>query len=514
MSVTSEQCSVLAPGCAAEALAWVEAGLSFLASVDAQELTATEQAGALRALGRAESMHLAARSRVLSAFDQCAGFAGDGQGTARAWLRWQTRVSGGAASAAVGWMRRLAAHPEVAGALAGGVISVSFARCICDWTELLPTGRRAEADQILLAAAVAGAELNDLAALVAQMQRCCAEPDGDDGDGGFSDRGLRLAPHFGKHAHLDADLTPSAAAALQAVLDVFNAAAGPEDRRTAAQRDHDALEEACRVLIAGGLPDRAGQPTQIQLHMTLSDLLGRPEANDAVAAWIKANGAAAPPGADCDASIAPIVTGSVDPDLLAQLAEAIARRGQPGGDHQGQPGVDQDGRPGGGEARRIIRTRGMRLRFDTAEMADRAARYVAISQAIRLLSGPGGLASWLRTSQLPDLANSISLPLDVGKPTETIPPHLRRAIARRDKHCRFPGCDRPVSRCQVHHLIPRSQGGSTSLANCCELCAFHHLIAVHRWGWQLTLNPDGTTVATSPDGSKILRSHAPPNAAA
>jgi hypothetical protein len=34
------------------------------------------------------------------------------------------------------------------------------------------------------------------------------------------------------------------------------------------------------------------------------------------------------------------------------------------------------------------------------------------------------------------------------------------------------------------------------------LCWFHHHIAIHRWGWQLTLHPGGTTVATSPDGSR------------
>jgi hypothetical protein len=37
---------------------------------------------------------------------------------------------------------------------------------------------------------------------------------------------------------------------------------------------------------------------------------------------------------------------------------------------------------------------------------------------------------------------------------------------------------------------------------------------VHRWGWTLALNPDGTTTATSPDGKRILRSHGPPGAAA
>jgi hypothetical protein len=58
-------------------------------------------------------------------------------------------------------------------------------------------------------------------------------------------------------------------------------------------------------------------------------------------------------------------------------------------------------------------------------------------------------------------------------------------------------------------VVPRSEGGPTSLANCCLLCTFHHLIAVHRWGWKLVLNPDATTVATSPHGDRVLHSHAP-----
>ena len=37
-----------------------------------------------------------------------------------------------------------------------------------------------------------------------------------------------------------------------------------------------------------------------------------------------------------------------------------------------------------------------------------------------------------------------------------------------------------------------------------------HHVAIHQWGWTVTLNPDGTTTARSPDGTKILRSHGPP----
>ncbi|MGH3396545.1 MAG: HNH endonuclease signature motif containing protein, partial [Streptosporangiaceae bacterium] len=91
-----------------------------------------------------------------------------------------------------------------------------------------------------------------------------------------------------------------------------------------------------------------------------------------------------------------------------------------------------------------------------------------------------------------------------------VPPHLRRAVTKRDRHCSFPGCTAPPVRCHVHHVIPRSQGGPTRLDNLTLLCAFHHLIAVHRWGWTLQLHADGTTTATSPDGLKTLHSHGPP----
>jgi 5-methylcytosine-specific restriction endonuclease McrA len=83
-------------------------------------------------------------------------------------------------------------------------------------------------------------------------------------------------------------------------------------------------------------------------------------------------------------------------------------------------------------------------------------------------------------------------------------------VVKRDRRCSFPGCAAPPVRCHVHHVIPRSQGGPTRLDNLTLLCAFHHLIAVHRWGWTLQLHADGTTTATSPDGLKTLHSHGPP----
>ncbi len=144
-----------------------------------------------------------------------------------------------------------------------------------------------------------------------------------------------------------------------------------------------------------------------------------------------------------------------------------------------------------------------------ARLHDTLLRYAADA-----LSGPAGLAAFLRTRLLGSEFPSASLPLDTGAATDQIPAHLRRAVIARDRHCGFPGCHQPPAACHVHHLRRRADGGLTTLANCLLLCGFHHLIAVHRWGWSLALHADGTITATSPDGRRLLHSHGPPTAAA
>ena len=46
--------------------------------------------------------------------------------------------------------------------------------------------------------------------------------------------------------------------------------------------------------------------------------------------------------------------------------------------------------------------------------------------------------------------------------------------------------------------------------DCVLLCWFHHQVVIHRWGWTLVLNPDGTTTAWNKDRTKVLHSHGPP----
>jgi hypothetical protein len=472
--------AVPAPATAIEAVAMARAGLAWLAGTDAAALTTSEQAECLRVLEQAESAHTAARASVLAAFRAADGCRDDGHGSPKTWLKWKTRITDGAATGAIRWTRRLAEHPLVSGALAGGTISSSWAKQICVWTDKVPAEVRDDADSVLLAAARGGMNLDDISGLAEEIRRHTAQPDTDGPDDGFNDRSVSLETTFGGAGTLRGNLAPSCAASLSAVLESLGKRAGPEDLRSRWQRQHDALEEACRLLIAANcLPERAGQPTQIVLHMDLDRLRGMPGAADAEATF---PGPIAPPGAECDATIVPVVTGHVDPVALDRLVGLVR-------------GSDD------AEAAR-------------RELSAEAARRTVLAAAADVLSGPAGLAAYLRTGVLGGAAAAISLPLDTGTATDSIPAHLRRLVCLRDRHCRWPGCYQPPARCHPHHIRPRGKGGKNSLVNLALLCVFHHLIAVHRWGWQIVLNPDGTVTVTSPDGDRVLHSHSPPAQAA
>src|SRR5579859_65123 len=77
-----------------------------------------------------------------------------------------------------------------------------------------------------------------------------------------------------------------------------------------------------------------------------------------------------------------------------------------------------------------------------------------------------------------------SVPIDVGRATRTIHPATRRALRARDKHCRWPGCDRPINWTSPHHIEFWGHGGETKPPNLLSLCWFHHRL-VHEGGWQV-----------------------------
>jgi Domain of unknown function (DUF222) len=519
-----------------EAMNMVHAGLSYLAAADAAQLAVQTQAECLHKLEQADAVATAVRALFLSAFTSGQGYAGDADYSPRAWLMHKTGITRGAAAAHTAWAKRAVAHPAVVAALAAGQLSESYGRTICTWTDKLPADCREAADAILLSAAEAGMDLPDLARLAAEIyERSRADLPDEDPARGFEDRGVRLVTTFQGAGVLAGDLTPECAAVVGAVLDALSAPAGAEDDRTHAQRYHDALHEAMRRLVAAHLlPERAGQPVKAWAHLSLADLL-RLEGSSALqeewtgqirAQWAAHRAQASETGGDggawldgdaaeaiaCDAAMAPVVTGEVNLAALEDLVRLCTELGRlrhadadPDADADADPdvGADADGAGPGAAAGPGAPGPGTGLAREALERA-------IIGAAVDLLSGPGGLASFLRRRQLGARLGGPSLPLDIGY-AETIPAGIRNAVILRDQRCRWAGgCDQPAQACEVHHTRHKANGGKTSVKDCVLLCSFHHQVVIHRQGWTLVLNPDGTTTAWSKDKTKILHSHGPP----
>ena len=376
-----------------EAMEMARAALGYLAAVDATQLGIATQARCLKVLEQADAIGMAARASFLAAFTAGQGYADDAAYSARAWLIHQTHVTSGAAVGHTAWAKRTRTHPRVVAALAAGKVTESIGRLICLWTDRLPEHLRDHSDELLVAAAQAGLGVEELAALAAQMyERARSELPDEDPDAAFKDRGLKLATTFGGAGVIHGDLTPECAEVVRQVLDALGAPAGKEDDRTQEERYHDALQEAMKRLVAANLlPERAGQPVKAWVHISLADLLlldgdsalqeqwtaqvrerwaacraFASETGSEGGAWLDGDAAEA---IVCDAAMAPVVTGDVNVAALEDLVRLC---------------VELDGR----------------RRDGARDAAWDALEEAVIGKAVDLLSGPGGLASFLRRRQL------------------------------------------------------------------------------------------------------------------
>jgi hypothetical protein len=93
-----------------------------------------------------------------------------------------------------------------------------------------------------------------------------------------------------------------------------------------------------------------------------------------------------------------------------------------------------------------------------------------------------------------------SVVIDVGRSERTIKGPRRRALVARDRHCRWPGCERPASSCDGHHVVHWMHGGEGAIENQVLLCHRHHW-KVHEGGWQLIRLDDGEVVTVAPTPS-------------
>jgi hypothetical protein len=118
---------------------------------------------------------------------------------------------------------------------------------------------------------------------------------------------------------------------------------------------------------------------------------------------------------------------------------------------------------------------------------------------------------------LPLIVDRLGVPLDMGRLTRYATPAQRTMVAVRDGGCVFPGCDKPVDWCDIHHVNHFSQGGATNVATMACLCRTHHGIT-HRRGWSMHTTNDGWFWWQTPTGRTFWsqrngkpRNNPPPN---
>ncbi|MBO0803556.1 MAG: DUF222 domain-containing protein [Nocardiopsaceae bacterium] len=514
------------PGGHAEALAMVASGLDYIASAAAEgELAEPVLGEVLLGLQSAGAKHAAARSEILSRFDAAGCHDSDAYQNSSSWLRDRAGMTLPAAKRQVKQMRTLRARPRLAAALAEGWLSESWLDKIVAWTKPVPEDMRDFTDEMVLSVIEAGGDLNDAYKVItavldsahAQEQR---EPDADGPDGvgldggGFDDRSLRLETTLDGAGTLTGSLSPEAAAALQAVLESLGKKAGKEDIRTKAQRDHDALFDACRRLLGSRLlPARAGSTTRAEVHIAFADLMRLPGAEQLTDAWLRGRVGEAgwllgkdAEAAGCDALVSPVVMGSPDWAAITEMVLLVVGALGQHGNH-GDHGATVSGPAGGRDTAPVDGGVGCPPVPLPAEAWQGLVQAMG-RLAIRFVSGPGAIASLLRTGLLPQPFAGKSIPLDVGF-SNHVPDAIRRAvIARAGGYCEWPGgCDVPAAASDVHHLKHKADGGPTSVSGCGCFCSFHHLVCIHRWGWKIELQADSTFKATSPDGSQVIRGH-------
>jgi hypothetical protein len=91
--------------------------------------------------------------------------------------------------------------------------------------------------------------------------------------------------------------------------------------------------------------------------------------------------------------------------------------------------------------------------------------------------------------------------LNVGRKSRTVSPALRRALQRRDRGCRFPGCN-STHYADAHHIVHWADGGETNLENLVLLCRAHHRL-LHEGGFKLLKSAGNRFQFINPQGREI-----------
>ena len=242
-----------------------------------------------------------------------------------------------------------------------------------------------------------------------------------------------------------------------------------------------------RLLPAACSPNGPASRSRPGSHVSLAELRALDDGSALESEWITAvrvrwaaHRAAASEGArrrrrlarraaaqatSCDATLTPVVTGDTDLSVLDDLVSLCVELDRL--DHRADP--PQTSTPTDPQT---LRSWPLRPALTSRE----ALQQAIIGKGADLLSGPGGLASFLRTRLLGARLAAPACPWTSATPRPSRPA-IRNAVILRDRRCRWPGgCNQPASACEVHHVKHKANGGHTSTKDCVLLCSYHHQV--------------------------------------
>ncbi|MDR7385152.1 HNH endonuclease signature motif containing protein [Promicromonospora iranensis] len=326
--------------------------------------------------------------------------------------------------------------------------------------------------------------------IVARRFATITDPDTDDTDDDKAALGefLDLAKTFGGY-HLAGFLTDEHGLLVTAAINAIIGAPSAEDTRTSTQRRAQGLADVARIVLdTNQASPGAAIPPHLNVTVSWTELIAqatRTREGLCLTCGQTAPGRTTGTGAPSTGSRTDIGAGATGtstglaPTNADPPAAGTATRGP------------ATGGPAGALTVSGLLSGGGPVFTETGDRAPRALlRRLACDSAVtRVVFGPDGAV------------------LDVGRAQRTVSGQMRRAVIARDRHCVFPGCDQPPSRCEVHHAITHwAHGGNTSVSNSALLCWYHHQlvdtqgITMH---WTGKPTDTGTTTGGTVPGALI-----------
>jgi len=162
------------------------------------------------------------------------------------------------------------------------------------------------------------------------------------------------------------------------------------------------------------------------------------------------------------------------------------------------------------DAKSVLGARQAGLRLVQTVDADGVAGRIALTED-GLTTLPAGVAERrvCEAGAVRVTVDACGNPLDVGRESRLFTPRQRIGLAIRDGGCRWPGCDRPASYCEAHHIDEWARDhGRTDIDRGILLCRFHHM-NLHHGGWLITRRGKHAFVLHHRDGEQIPLSQRP-----